>query len=146
MQYSRQPQSHESESLAHFFDETSRDHETRVMYPFRIFHDFFLKKFYFEVSVYLHWKHKQFELTIYWEKLILFNLLINPLMVIQLILGPKLLWHYKCIQNIGLVLVSWVSRNIWRDWNQENGPETRPVSWSRISAAATNRPIKDCFF
>ena len=32
-------------------------------------------------------------------------------------------------------IVSWVSWNIWRDWNHENGPETRPVSWSRISAA-----------
>ena len=47
-------------------------------------------------------------------------------MVIQLKLGSKTTLE-----------VSWVSKNIWRDWNQENGPETRPVSWSRISAAAT---------
>ena len=33
--------------------------------------------------------------------------------------------------------VSWVSWNILRDWNHENGPETRPVSRSRISAAGT---------
>ena len=39
--------------------------------------------------------------------------------------------------EIELASVSWVSRNNWRDWNQEKGPETRPVSWSRISAAGT---------
>ena len=108
------------------------------MYLFGFFHNCFLKKFYFEVSAYLYWKHKQFKLTIYWEKLILFCLLIIPflqLMVIQLILDPKTTTN---IQNIGLVSVSWVSRNIWRDWNQEYGRETRPVSWSRISTAATS--------
>ena len=31
-----------------------------------------------------------------------------------------------------------VSWNILRDWNHENGPETRPVSRSRISAAGTS--------
>ena len=36
-----------------------------------------------------------------------------------------------------MALVSWVLWNIWWDWNHENGPETRPVSWSRISAAGT---------
>ena len=34
-------------------------------------------------------------------------------------------------------LVSWVSWYIWRDWNHENISETRPVSWTCISAAAT---------
>ena len=56
--------------------------------------------------------------------------MINPLlqlMAIQLISGSNTTLE-----------VSWVSRNIWRDWNQENGPETRPVSWSRISAAGTS--------
>ena len=32
LQFSRQPQSHETESLAHFFDETSRDHETSIFF------------------------------------------------------------------------------------------------------------------
>ena len=32
MQFSRQPQFHETETLAHFFDETSRDHETRIFH------------------------------------------------------------------------------------------------------------------
>ena len=41
-------------------------------------------------------------------------------------------------KNIGLALVSWVTQNIWRDWNYENGPKTRHVSQSRISAADTN--------
>ena len=42
------------------------------------------------------------------------------------------------IAIIGLASVSWVSWNIWRDWNHKKYPETRPVSWSRISAAGTN--------
>ena len=41
-------------------------------------------------------------------------------------------------ENIALASVSWVSWNIWRDWNHKNYPETRPVSWSRISAAGTS--------
>ena len=50
-------------------------------------------------------------------------------------------WKSVKNKNIGLTSVSWVSQNIWRDWNQENGPETRPVSWSRISAAGTSTYI-----
>ena len=54
---------------------------------------------------------------------------------------PSPLWKKKWRKSSRfnvVALVSWVSRNIWRDWDQENDPETRPVWWSRISAAATN--------
>ena len=55
LQFSRQPQFHETESLVHFFDETSRDHETRIFKLFMTcFHEFrfynFAKKFLFSLK------------------------------------------------------------------------------------------------
>ena len=53
---------------------------------------------------------------------------------ISFLIEEMYFWKWVKYRNIELA-VSWVSWNIWRDWNHENGPETRPVSWSRISAA-----------